>query len=564
MPVNRIFRNFATMQCTVKPTAVLAAEIVATHGVTDAVVSPGSRDVPLIMALSRRDGIRMHVVVDERSAAFVALGLAETSRRPVVLVCTSGTALLNYLPAVAEAWYRSVPLVVLSADRPSRWIDQDDSQTLHQPGALAPYVKMSADLTDGDTDVAARRLNEAMIAATEGRPAPVHVNMQFDIPLVPAEPRSCEPPRIVRCVEADERLSERQIDELKTLLRGRRTLIVGGYGAPSDAMNRAMSRLVQRPGVAVLCEPTANVRARGVITAVDALMPDVMRHCHDEMCPDALITFGGALVSASLKSYLRKTHPSIHLHVGHQPYIPDCYNALTTVVRMRPETFIRALASRREFFDIGSFGTLWRERYAESLARIRHTSADAVWSDLRAIYEIFRAVPRTANIQLSNGTPVRYAQILPSDFHRYASNRGVSGIDGSTSTAIGAAIAAADRQTVLITGDMSAQYDMGALAFRPMPSNLRIVVMMNGGGNIFRVVDTTRCLPELEKYLEVGTNLPLSHLAAGFGIRYYEAHDVATLRDLLPEFLDMQGGAALMAVTTDGSVSADIMRKLYH
>ena len=161
------------------------AHLIAAHGVSCVFASPGSRNAPAIIAAAREPGLKVTSVVDERCAAFMALGYASVSGEPVALICTSGTALLNYAPAVAEAFYRKVPLIVITADRPAEWIDQDDSQTLRQPGALSAFVKVTCDITDRTDDLthAIRQINDAMLMATTGRRAPVHINLRLDEPL---------------------------------------------------------------------------------------------------------------------------------------------------------------------------------------------------------------------------------------------------------------------------------------------------------------------------------------------------------------------------------------------
>lgn len=167
----------------------ILTEVLVAHGVKRVVCSPGSRNAPLLVAADEEPRLRTTVIIDERTAGFVALGLAQASNAPVALVCTSGTALLNYAPAVAEAYYQGLPLIVVSADRPERWIDQDDSQTLRQPGALANFVKRSVDLPDvmsSDRDMMLyvnRLVNDAMIEATRRRRGPVHINVRLNEPL---------------------------------------------------------------------------------------------------------------------------------------------------------------------------------------------------------------------------------------------------------------------------------------------------------------------------------------------------------------------------------------------
>ena len=173
------------METTSKIACNILVDVLAAQGIRKFVVSPGSRNAPIIVALSRRDDVVKHVIVDERSAAFVALGIAQQSGEAVGIVCTSGTALLNYAPAVAEAYYQKLPLIVISADRPREWIDQDDSQTIRQYEALSQFVKKSYDLPARCDDATAqwyvnRMVNDAVIEATGGQPAPVHINLQLD------------------------------------------------------------------------------------------------------------------------------------------------------------------------------------------------------------------------------------------------------------------------------------------------------------------------------------------------------------------------------------------------
>ena len=176
------------METSAKISCQILVDLLVANNITNVVISPGSRNAPLVIAISRCEALNKHIVIDERSAAFVALGMAIETGTPTVLVCTSGTAVLNYSPAIAEAYYRRVPIIVVSADRPVEWIDQDDSQTLRQYEALANYVKRSYNIPDNinnDTSIwyVNRIINDAIMNATSGRLAPVHINMQFDEPL---------------------------------------------------------------------------------------------------------------------------------------------------------------------------------------------------------------------------------------------------------------------------------------------------------------------------------------------------------------------------------------------
>lgn len=233
------------------------ASLLVAHGVRDAVVSPGSRNAPLLMALSRQKQLNLISVVDERSAGFVALGMAVTSGRPVALVCTSGSALLNYGPAVAEAYYRRVPLIVISADRPVEWIGQDDSQTIVQPGALSGYVKRSYDLpadSEGRQMWYENRLvNDALITAISGRRGPVHINVQIAEPingLSDNHDDACDRVmnRVVSLIRPATSFPTSAARALgSTIASPVKVMIVAGFLPPDKTLNKAMLRLSNLP-----------------------------------------------------------------------------------------------------------------------------------------------------------------------------------------------------------------------------------------------------------------------------------------------------------------------------
>ena len=243
----------------------ILADLLTAHGVRHAVLSPGSRNTPLILALTRREGMECHVVVDERSAAFIALGMSLQAGEPVALVCTSGTALLNYAPAVAEAFYRHVPLVVISADRPEEWIDQDDSQTIWQQDALAPYVKRSCDISaridfpNGPwwTD---RMINDVLLECRGGRPGPVHINVRLDAPLNTQKEYAEGEARVVTMISPAAVLpvSEARVIAMP-LASPRKVLVIAGFHEPDEKLNRALIKLASLPNVAVMTESISNM-----------------------------------------------------------------------------------------------------------------------------------------------------------------------------------------------------------------------------------------------------------------------------------------------------------------
>lgn len=249
-------------------------DVLVAHGLRTLVASPGSRNAPLLIGASSREELDTIMINDERMAAFYALGIAMSTQRPVALACTSGTALYNYAPAVAEAYYQKIPLIVISADRPSQWIDQDDSQTLHQYEALGKIVKKSFDIP-AETGMSQkcqngeygserewfvnRIANEAYLVATTGQKGPVHINIQFATPLETTQEYCARRPRIVEYTDVAATLPFETAKEICEYLMDRRVMVVAGFMQPDHALNKALMSFCRRPNVTLLCETLSNL-----------------------------------------------------------------------------------------------------------------------------------------------------------------------------------------------------------------------------------------------------------------------------------------------------------------
>ena len=533
------------------------------HGVNHAVVSPGSRNAPLIIALSR-SRIETHIVVDERSAAYVALGMAQQLKAPVALVCTSGTALLNYAPAVAEAYYQKIPLIVVSADRPQEWIDQDDSQTIRQFKALDQFVKRSYDIParcDDDTAVwyAERIAHDAMMEATSLRRAPVHINVQLAEPLngLTTEPYKL---RRIHHFPSYDGICRDDIIKLKEQLLHKRVMIIAGFMEMNEPLRQALNDIAAKDAAVVLTETISNMADDFTINAIDRTLLAIDEN-DKRYYPDVVITIGGAIVSRKIKAFLRKVKPD-HWYVGLNDVTVDCFQSLTRRIEANPDTFIPTLF--QDSLTVKSFCTIWQDAHTAGLRRHHKYLEKIGWSDMKAyetIFDFYQQNPDNLIMHLSNGTTIRYAQlfgdrVIAPNF----CNRGVSGIDGCTSTAIGAAMV--NGPAVLITGDMSFLYDISALSAITPKLQLKIVVVDNGGGGIFRFIDSTASLPELEKYFVVKRNLDVEKVAASFGIKTYRADNADSLFEQLSNMM-VEDGPAVLVVKTDGKRSADILKNYF-
>ncbi|MDE6311993.1 MAG: 2-succinyl-5-enolpyruvyl-6-hydroxy-3-cyclohexene-1-carboxylic-acid synthase [Muribaculaceae bacterium] len=546
-----------------KDSCLMVCDLLEQYGVRNVVLSPGSRNAPIIVAVERSGAFRTRIVIDERSAAFAALGMALASDEPVAVVCTSGTALLNYAPAVAEAYYRRIPLIVVSADRPAEWIDQDDSQTIRQPGALNNIVRATLDVSesiyagkDGPWWLN-RRLNDVLSTAICGPvKGPVHINLQLGEPLVDLIP------------EDTPRVKGQRIDTIyayggsvptkvaRDFAEAGKVLIVVGFTQPATELSVLLDDLA-RSGCVVLKEAQSNVHcmSENVLGCVDATLRGTRRRLEADYVPELVVTMGGALLSRHVKSFLRRNARGARFwSVGYNDHAVDCFQGLQARIEMNPCDFLRAVAQLPSKRD-GEFAKAWRE--AARCGSSEREAEAAPWSDLSGVHMLLDGAPAGWNLQASNGTAVRYVQLFES-YEKFATvhcNRGVSGIDGCTSTAIGFAQTAAE-PTLLLTGDMSAAYDIGALAMNDIPASFRMAVLNNGGGGIFRFIPTTRELPELEKAFVACPRLPLRALADGYGFRYMEAKSKDELAAVLPEFFRESTSPIILNILTPGEQSA--------
>ncbi len=554
----------------------LIIDCIASHGVGTAYCSPGSRNAPLLIALESHPEILKQVVVDERSAAFQALGCGLVDRAPVLLVCTSGTAVLNYAPAVAEAYYAGVPLIVVSADRPSEWIDQDDSQTIRQFGVLSHIVKASYDVraipeepfgkyTSGGAWRINRTVNEAMLKALEGKPGPVHINVQLGEPLGDMEEILPESPRIVGQIERAESLSKMAMQDIVESIAGKKIMLVAGFMRPDNKLDRAVRKLAALPNVVVMAETLSNLHAPAPQSSmIDAVLCRLSQEEKEELRPDVIISIGGALVSRMLKQYLRSNPPEYHISVGHSNYFCDCFQSLTTKVEVAPAGFIASLAAglskSANHGGINYFAGRWLMARNNAAAEAASYIADAPWSDLTALHYLLTHL-RLDNLFVSNGTVVRYSQLIAHSCHAEYCNRGVSGIDGSSATAVGGARAYGG-VTTLISGDMSWLYDSGVSTLGRIPGNMKCVVIDNSGGGIFRFIKSTSSIsPDiLDTYFCAPSDFPVSAIAEAYGYETFEAYDMPSLEEgvkWLNADSDLQG---ILVVHTPPEVSAEVLK----
>jgi 2-succinyl-5-enolpyruvyl-6-hydroxy-3-cyclohexene-1-carboxylate synthase len=331
------------------------AEICAQHGITDVVLSPGSRSAPLTLAFARHPAYRgrLRVVPDERAAAFIGLGIAQATRRTVVLVCTSGTAGLNYAPAVAEAFFQQIPLLVLTADRPPEWIDQLDGQTIRQRNLYGAHAKgtfdFPADTSHADAKWHGERLiNEAINLTQTGPAGPVHVNIPLREPFYPKAGEEMAYEQNVKIIRDDHSntiLPPAEILDLRRQLReAGRVLVVAGQQPENPTLTAALYEFAEARQVPVVADSIANVGDVPAVRRQDIFLAGLSKEAKEALKPDLLITFGQSLISKALKLFLRDAAPAQHWHLQPSGEVADTFRRLTRIVRVQPAVFFQQLA----------------------------------------------------------------------------------------------------------------------------------------------------------------------------------------------------------------------------
>ncbi len=548
----------------------LAAELArlcAAKGVRHAVISPGSRNAPLVIAFTAQPDIRCHQVVDERSAAFFALGMAQQLHAPVALICTSGSAVLNYGPAVAEAFYQRIPLLVITADRPEEWVDQGEGQAIRQQNVLAQHTKRSVQLPRVTEDGLARwhggrLINEAIDATLLPVPGPVHVNIPFSEPLYGTS-ESGTPSRTIAQVLTDSfilpehaRWAGAQVSQSK------RVLVLAGQGTWSAGLRQQLQRLAELPQVAVLTEATSNLDLPGVIGCIDRTLEAVDDTNEADLRPDLLITFGGAVVSKRIKTLLRKWRPAQHWNVDLGQRHFDTYQSLTHDFAVGPEVFFAQLINGFHAAE-SMYGEAWR--MVDERTRLRHNElvGQAPWCDLQAFGILLARIPAGSDVHLANSTPARYAQLFDRTRGlRFFSNRGTSGIDGCTSTAVGAAFAT-QRTTTLLSGDVGFCYDSNAFWNGHLSPHLKVIVIDNGGGNIFRFIEGPDKDPTLLPWFESPNTRSIEQLVRGFDLPYHHAGDPAALEAGIEQLYRPYDRPAVLHITTPAITSPQVLRDYF-
>ena len=548
------------------------------------VLSPGSRNAPLTIGFTHDSFFKCYSIVDERCAGFFALGIAQQTKMPVALVCTSGSALLNYYPAISEAYYSNIPLAVISADRPEHLIGIGDGQTVNQKEVYKNHILYSANLKEDLKDEQAFKADEnelPIIKSIENKlekslslqqsiqqqneieintalntalihNGPVHINVPFNEPLYDRVEALTVNPNIIEAKTLD--ASNENFSEYATLWNNaKRKLVLVGVSNPNTIEQQFLEQLANDASVIVLTETTSNLHHDSFFPSIDKLIAPLTDAEFELLQPDILLTFGGLVVSKKVKRFLRDYKPKEHWHVGNNR-ANDTFFVLNKHFKMPENHFFSHLFILTKTVE-SDYNTYWEK--VMSTRRTKHVEyiQQMPFSDFKVFDVLLKSIPDYSLFQVGNSSAIRYVQLF--DINKTLQvfcNRGTSGIDGSTSTAIGAATTT-QNQTVFITGDLSFFYDSNALWNNYIPNNFRIIVINNTGGGIFRILPGHKNTDNFDTYFETKHHLNASHLCAMFGFDYLKANNESELKSNLKEFYTVTNTPKLLEVFTPSKIN---------
>ena len=452
------------------------------YGIRKVVVSPGSRNAPFSIAFDEHPEIETFVVHDERSAGFIALGMAQELGETVALCCTSGSACLNYYPSISEAFYRSIPLFVLTADRPAIWINHGDGQTIVQRDVFKNHILGSLELDEDlfnqtSFETHQRELASLLQINKSNWKGPIHLNVGLNEPLYQTVEKTTDFGFRLPAPSLPTHLEKAVMDELISEFNECKVLVLCGQMDPNPRLQEELMKFASFSNVVVLVENTSNIQHDRFIHCIDRTL-NGFDQTDASFEPEILVTIGGAVVSKRIKSYLRTAGVQKHYKIGAEFPEMDTYRCLTKSFSLSADQFFAHVNEYELQANKYNFNGKWKAVDILSKDRaLDFVSEFSKLTDLQVFQTVQDLIPEDMVLHLANSSVVRYAQLFdPVKGVRYESNRGTSGIDGSTSTALGAAIVNPSKQHVLISGDISFIYDSNAFWYEPFPRNFKIIV----------------------------------------------------------------------------------------
>ena len=560
----------------------------------DVVISPGSRNVPLAIGFASNKKFKCYSIVDERSAAFFALGLSQKSKKPTILICTSGSALLNYYPAVAEAYYSEIPLIILSADRPEYKINIGDGQTINQSNVFEKNIlysnSLKQDCSHATEEIIKSNLqkivndkadyskieklqksiqknNEEIIEIafnlSINKMQPVHLNVPMEEPLYEFNDSPSISVKVKK--KTEKKLSLTDSDNFyKAINKASKIMILIGVSDGNILSKKSIQKINSCSSIIVMKEHTSNVFNESFISNIDRLIGPIELQSNsdslfDELSPEIVISLGGMIVSKKIKSFLRNYKPRKHFHIGNNISKDSFYSGVEHINTTANKFFenIDLNKSDSKYFE------KWNQLDYSKLDLHNRYMKVINFSDLKVFEILTNWIPKKYNIQVANSTPIRYFQLFDlKNKNMMFANRGTSGIDGSTSTAIGSSVQN-DSPVLLVTGDLSFFYDVNALWNNHIPKNFRIIIINNSGGGIFKILPGFKENNLFSEFIETQHNLSARLIAKMFNFNYTRVSTKFGLNLYLRTFFKNSKKPKILEIKTSSVKSTKILKEYF-
>ena len=560
----------------------------------DVVISPGSRNVPLAIGFASNKKFKCYSIVDERSAAFFALGLSQKSKKPTILICTSGSALLNYYPAVAEAYYSEIPLIILSADRPEYKINIGDGQTINQSNVFEKNIlysnSLKQDCSHATEEIIKSNLqkivndkadyskieklqksiqknNEEIIEIafnlSINKMQPVHLNVPMEEPLYEFNDSPSISVKVKKKTEKKPSLTD--LDNFyKAINKASKIMILIGVSDGNILSKKSIQKINSCSSFIVMKEHTSNVFNESFISNIDRLIGPIELQSNsdslfDELSPEIVISLGGMIVSKKIKSFLRNYKPRKHFHIGNNISKDSFYLGVEHINTNANKFFenIDLNKSDSKYFE------KWNQLDYSKLDLHNRYMKVINFSDLKVFEILTNWIPKKYNIQVANSTPIRYFQLFDlKNKNMMFANRGTSGIDGSTSTAIGSSVQN-DSPVLLVTGDLSFFYDVNALWNNHIPKNFRIIIINNSGGGIFKILPGFKENNLFSEFIETQHNLSARLIAKMFNFNYTRVSTKFGLNLYLRTFFKNSKKPKILEIKTSSVKSTKILKEYF-
>jgi 2-succinyl-5-enolpyruvyl-6-hydroxy-3-cyclohexene-1-carboxylate synthase len=559
-----------------KTTAKRGVQITVEHcvraGMQYVVCSPGSRNAPLVIAFNQHPKIKCIVIPDERCAAFFALGMAQQLKGLVGIACTSGSASLNYYPAIAEAYYQQIPLIVFTADRPVSWVNQGDGQTIVQEDVYKNHILHQTTIPEenGMPDFdwfVNREVSKAIQTALGKVKGPVHLNFPFTEPLynqVEVDEVKISP---IRLVDTDEKLTPSSLFLISDAWsRYEKKLVLIGQLAPDEHLTNVLAKIAEDQSVVFLVENTANQVNSRFVQCIDRTLEGISESQLVDFAPDLLVVLGGAVVSKKIKAFLRKAQPKETWRIGYDFPFMDTYQSMNQSFQMKPTTFFSQLGDVTDASSVSTYWKTWKQLDYINQDKAELFLQSAPYSDLKVFHLLSDIIPENSHLHLANSSVIRYAQLFnPIKGITTWSNRGTSGIDGSSSTALGAALISNETWHTLITGDVSFFYDSNAFWNKLKLPNVRIFMINNAGGGIFKIIPGPDTTEELSDFFVYNHEFSAEYICKAFAVDYFKANSIEDIEAQWESFFqyDENGNPALMEIFTPQDQNDQVLKAYF-